>query len=182
LLGRMAVASATRQAQPLGGKRRRTDMSPRRLSMFAVVVIVVLAGAGLLSHRWLTADTRAADDAHDKALALWHSKEPPSYSFDYSYCSGMCMGCHLRITVEHGAVRWAHIRLGQCLTRALQHAPTIDDLFTWEERMRSAPGAGKATVLYDPTWGFPASVDVGCDPAAADCGVGFDVTNFDLKK
>ena len=122
----------------------------------------------------------AADRAHDRASARWESKEPAAYSFDYDYCSGMCMGCLLRVTVRNGEVTEAVASKGECSTFDTQAAPTIEDIFAMEESDRAAPSTDSFEIEYDPNWGYPASVEIRCPYGTPDCGTGYHVTDFEV--
>jgi hypothetical protein len=129
---------------------------------------------------WLHSDSRAADRAHEHALALWESKEPTAYSFEYSRCGGMCAGCLLQVTVQNGKVIDAVGVEGQCGSR---QAPTIEGIFAMEKADRAASTTDSFTIRYDPTWGFPVSVDIRCPRGWSDCGSGYHVRDFhDLSR
>jgi hypothetical protein len=137
-------------------------------------VALAIAALGAL---WLTSEGRADARAHDDARARWESRQPETYSFEYSYCSGMCAACTSRITVRRGQVTDVVSREEGC-TLDLRSAPTIETIFRQEEHVRTAPMTHSFTVRYDPVWGFPASVSTECPPDTSDCGTGLSVSNF----
>ena len=140
------------------------------LAISAVALGLVIFGA-----LWFFS---AAERAHDDARALWESKEPTAYSFDYSYCSGMCFGCRLRVTVKNGEVIAAVGRDGSGPPFDCPGAPTIEDIFAMEKDDRSAGTTDSFEIDYDPSWGFPAYVDIRCPDGWFDCGTTYEVTNF----
>ncbi|GAA4700679.1 DUF6174 domain-containing protein [Nocardioides conyzicola] len=122
-------------------------------------------------------DDWAAARAHGSAQRLWESREPTTYSFDYTACSGMCEPCHAHITVTDGEVT-SVAGGGGCRGLDRDSAPTIDTIFEMEERDRSAEMTDSFEIRYDPTWGFPASVVLHCPPETSDCGTSYEVTGF----
>ena len=155
-------------------------MIPRRLSSRHLTVCgVAVLGLLLLGGLWFFSDTRAAGKAHDDALSLWESQEPTAYSFDYGYCSGMCAGCLVHVTVRSGEVTDAvGTDPAGCALPSSQDPPTIEEVFAMEKSGRSAATTDSFKIDYDPTWGFPASVSLDCAEGASDCGTGYVVTHF----
>jgi nitrogen fixation-related uncharacterized protein len=141
------------------------------LALLGVTVAVSLVAL------WWSSDSQQADRAQDRARSLWESQEPAAYSFVYGECSGMCAGCRLRITVEHGQVTSAADTSGRCSGYGVDDVPTIEGVFTAVEWSRKNLG-GRAEISYDPTWGFPASAQISCPPGASDCGSSYEVTDF----
>jgi hypothetical protein len=147
--------------------------------------LIGLAGASvfavaLAAVAWFVWHPAAGDREHDRALARWESRAPAAYSFDWSYCGGMCALCRVRVTVEDGHVTGAVGVEGQC-SYELDRAPTIDDVFAMEKADRSAANTDSFEIRYDPTWGFPATVTIRCPPGWMDCGTGYSVTNFQAR-
>ena len=138
------------------------------------IVALVIAVLGAL---WLSSEGRAAARAHDDARALWSSKEPTTYSFDYGYCSGMCVDCTFRITVEHGKVTDVVPRQPGC-ELGRRSAPTVETVFDLEKDDRSAAMTDSFKIRYDRTWGFPRSVSIRCPPDTSDCGKGYGISDF----
>ena len=134
----------------------------------------------MLGALWAFSDSDA-ERAHDDAWALWASKEPTAYSFDYSYCGGMCSRCWLRVSVTNGGVTDAVGRGGTCSMPDARSAPTTECIFAMVAADRSAEITDSAEVTYDPTWGFPASVSIRCPDGWADCGSRYEVTNFRVQ-
>ena len=136
----------------------------------------------LIAGAWFVSDAREAERAHDDAMALWNSKEPTAYSFEYGYCSGMCMSCRARVTVENGKVTdTAAVDPAPCSISGLPDAPTIEEVFALEESGRSDGMTDSFEIVYDPTWGFPASVSIRCPEGTGDCGTGFGVSDFRVE-
>ncbi len=156
-------------------------MTQSRPSVLTVAAIVAVAlGVAVLGALWLRSPGQVAHRAQDDASALWESKEPAAYSFDYSYCSGMCAGCRLEVTVRNGEVAGVVERDGQCSAVDLQNAPTIEDIFAMEERDRSDSTTDSFEIHHDPDWGFPSSVSIRCPEGTMDCGIGYQVTGFEV--
>jgi hypothetical protein len=154
---------------------RRLSPARRRTVAGSIGAAVVLALALVLGGLWFS----SAGKAHDDALSLWESKEPAAYSFDFSYCGGMCDYCPTRVTVERGEVVAVEpAEPGGCAGYDRHDAPTIEDVFAMEEEGREDEMTDSFEIRYDPTWGFPASVSLSCPEGTADCGTGFGVTNF----
>jgi hypothetical protein len=135
-------------------------------------------GIALLGELWFFSDGQTANRAHDDAVSLWESTEPAAYSFEFTYCGGMCMRCPTLITVEAGEVTEAASVDGECSDYDVRSAPTIEDVFAMEEHHRAAPTTDSFDIRYDPTWGFPAAVDIRCPYGWSDCGSGYEVTAF----
>jgi len=95
----------------------------------------------------------------------------------------MCMDCRVRVTVEHGEVTHAvAVEAARCSTSSLlTDAPTIEEVFALEESGRSDGMTDSYEIDYDPTWGFPASVELRCPEGTDDCGTGFGVTEFRVE-
>ncbi|HXH79368.1 hypothetical protein [Nocardioides sp.] len=53
----------------------------------------VISGVLVVAAWLLLASGAVADRDYDQALARWESQEPAVYSFEYVYCSGMCLYC-----------------------------------------------------------------------------------------
>jgi hypothetical protein len=145
-----------------------------------VAVCVLAVGALVLGAVWFFSDGRAAGLAHDAAQGLWESKEPTAYSFEFAYCSGLCARCDLRITVRDGEVSDVASTTPDCAGTP-QDAPTIDDVLAMESEDRRAETTDSFEIIYDPVWGFPASVDIRCPYGWADCGTGYTVTDFRVE-
>lgn len=126
---------------------------------------------------WTHLDDWAAARAHGDAQRLWESREPTSYSFDYTACSGMCETCQAHITVTDGEVTDV-VGGGGCRDLDVASAPTIDTIFEMEQQDRAAETTDSFEIRYDPTWGFPASVVLRCPPEWSDCGTSYEVTSF----
>ena len=153
-------------------------LTSRRIALVVGGIATLAVCAGVLGALWLSSDSRADNQARESAWRLWKAKQPDTYSFDYSHCGGMCAGCRLRITVVKGKVTDAVGREGQCSDYHLKSAPTIDSIFAMAERERTAPMTDSMEVHYDPTWGFPASIQVRCPPHTSDCGSSYRVSGF----
>ena len=149
----------------------------RPSTLTVAVVTAVALGMAVLGAMWFFSDSRAGARAHDDALALWESKEPRAYSFDYRSCSGMCDSCWLHVTVKNGEVTGVVARESRCSSHA-QHAPSIEDIFAIEKWQRSAEWTDSFEIDYDPVWGFPALVVIRCPYGTADCGSSYEVTHF----
>jgi hypothetical protein len=152
-------------------------MTQRRRAAVIVAVALVIALLGAL---WVARNSRTPQTADDAASALWASKEPPAYSFDYSHCGGMCALCWVHVTVHHGKVTDAFGRGDNCSTSA-RGAPTIEDVFAMERRDRSSETTASFEIRYDSTWGFPASVRIQCPVGWADCGSSYSIANFQAQ-
>jgi Family of unknown function (DUF6174) len=158
------------------GTSRRTTRAARGAGIAATGV----AALGLL---WVLSDARAAGAAHDQALARWEVREPQAYSFVYGHCSGVCAPCPVRITVRDGEVTDTVVRGEGCGRPAVEHAPTIEDVFAVAERRRTgvldALDDASTSITYDPEWGFPSRITVTCP--GPDCNAGWSVTEFDVE-
>ena len=151
-------------------------MTRRRKAAAIAAFALCIAALGA----WWVVQSRAAQTADDAAWSRWESKAPTAYSFDYSSCSGMCVGCQLHVTVNHGKATDAIARDGLCPTSA-RRAPTIEDIFAMEQRDRSLETTDSFEIRYDPTWGFPVSVSTRCPVGWADCGSIYTITNFRVQ-
>ena len=146
-----------------------------------LTVAAVALGAVVLGALWYFSDSQAENRAHDEALALWESREPTAYSFDFSYCNGFCAGCRLEITVENGSVTDAEGWEGECPV-VDGKPPTIEGIFALEKYDRSRDMADSFEIRYDPYWGFPALVEIRCPEGLTDCGIGYEVTDFEALR
>nr|WP_101525544.1 DUF6174 domain-containing protein [Nocardioides houyundeii] len=133
---------------------------------------------------WVAWPDWSAGRAHDEALALWESKEPRSYSFHVSSCSGMCWSCPVRIAVTDGVVTGVnHLGDEQCGQGSadLEKVPTMEDIFARAERGRSEDWVDSYEIEYDPVWGFPASIELKCPYGTPDCGSGIEVYSLRVQ-
>jgi hypothetical protein len=155
-------------------------MAERRSYKWVAIACTVVLLLALVS--WVYVRTHratwAANRAHDRALALWESKEPTSYSYNFASCDGFCAYCPIHVVVRRGAVTEVQSANSNCPETDRSHAPTIEKAFTWASAYRSQAGIGRVDIRYDPTWGFPASVNAYCEPVASDCGEGFGISDF----
>lgn len=140
------------------------------LSWVGRVALVVAVVVGLvLVVRWHQgAGGRELDEARER----WRENRPASYSFTYEACSGMCVGCELRITVRNGQVAATRGRDGDCGT------VTIEGLFDHAAYLLDGAGYESVTVRYDATYGYPSWGEGSCDEGVTDCGEHFAVTGF----
>ena len=144
----------------------------------AIGLLIVLCSVLVARNWWLV----SAGGRHDHALALWKSKEPKAYSFEFSYCSGMCEACTVRVTVQGGqVVNAVGTDPAGCSIRP-DEVPTIEGVFKIEKDSRSSESTDSFTIRYDPTWGFPASGEFQCPEGWMDCGSGFRVTHFRVER
>lgn len=139
------------------------------------VISAIAVGTAVLGTMWFFSDSHQAARAHDDALARWEARQPAAYSFDYSYCSGMCDSCPLHVTVKNHQVTSALPRRDRCSS---PDAPTIEVIFAMEKSDRASESTDSFEIRYDPYWGFPAMVEMRCPEGTSDCGVGYQVTNF----
>lgn len=137
---------------------------------------MLVVAAVLLAVMWLSWDVLRAIAAHREARATWEAKEPAAYSFDYRYCSGMCAGCVVHVTVEDGEVANA-VGRGQCTRSDTAEAPTIAEVLDMASATRFSY---RSEVRYDAVWGYPASVSIECGEDTSDCGTGYGVSAFRL--
>ena len=98
--------------------------------------------------------------------------------FDLSYCSGMCgRDCPVRVRVSHGVVTDVWATKPNLFPLDMPEGRTIEDVFAQEDGPVRRDDR-RVDIRYDPTWGFPASVETFCEPIASDCGTGYEVDNF----
>ena len=143
-------------------------------------IVVVVCVATVVGAYFLLAPGPAAARAHGEALDRWTAREPSSYSFTYSYCSGMCVSCPVRVTVRDGEVVEAVSTEpeSRCGPRHLDSAFTIEDFFALAEEHRPGMFGDVVSISYDPVWGFPSYIDITCRDRSSDCGSGWDVGDF----
>jgi hypothetical protein len=146
------------------------------------VIVLVMVGLGLVAFAAfrLLSPSAWADRAHDRAVERWEAHEPVGYSFDFSRCSGMCSRCVLHVTVEGGRVVRAAGDPG-CGSDQVDRAPTIEGVFALEEQDRAGNLADSWEISYDPTWGYPQSVEIRCPDGYSDCGTSSTVTGFEAE-
>ncbi|MCF6376552.1 DUF6174 domain-containing protein [Nocardioides KLBMP 9356] len=116
--------------------------------------------------------------AHGAAVDRWAEHEPTAYSFDTSYCSGMCAECTTHVTVRDGEVVGTTRSRGCGPSR--DAGPTIDDMLDLADQMRPRLFGAHVTITYDGYWGFPASITETCGEGYSDCGSGWSVRNFEV--
>ncbi|CAM3579787.1 DUF6174 domain-containing protein [Nocardioides zeicaulis] len=143
----------------------------RATAVLAVMAALVVLACGTWLVLSRSAERRAAED-------LWESRQPASYSYTLSSCSGMCTYCPVRVTVRDGAVVDAVATEAGCDDPDPADVRTVDDLFDVAAHADPWLSSGSTTITYDPRWGFPTMIETSCGGGTVDCGSGISMGDF----
>jgi hypothetical protein len=112
------------------------------------------------------------------ARAQWSERPFPDYAFDARhgcFCTPEQVG-PVRITVRHGSIETVTLlETGEAVDPG--HWFTIEELFDLIPLSAKNEGVDDVTAEYDPTLGFPSSVEVKYEEGVLDAGDTYTVSN-----
>jgi hypothetical protein len=146
--------------------------------MIRLLAVLLLAACG--SGFFEPSDQRALDEARNR----WDSSGITDYTFDYRHSCFCADGGRLvRIQVESGLVVSAEPADGQgpLAAQNLSAWPTIDTLFSHLASLSHSDSFDdfEFEATYDPTVGYPTSIELTAPPNIADAGSSEQVSNFE---